>query len=393
MIRRLLLVLLVLAAVIGGLGFIKFRQIQAEIAQFSVPQPAPVVTVATVKESRWEPTLESVGTVHAVQGVEVSNQVPGQVQELRFDSGSRVRTGDILLLLDDDIDQADLEGLKAAERLAAVQLKRNSTLLSSKAVSVGDVDTVAAQMEQARALVKAKEAAIDKKVIRAPFDGLLGIRQVDLGQYLKEGTTIVALQSLDPLYVDYALPERDLARLRLGQPVRVRVAAYPDQVFQGSISAIAPAVDKGTRNVQIRARFANPQGHLRPGMFARVETLLPVEARVLTLPREAITYNTYGDSVFLIAEQDGKPRVERRQIATGAVQGDEVAVTHGLTAGDRVVLAGQVKLMNGQEVQIKTADAASTGTGTATGAGTATKDGQGQDAGKPAAPGAAKPGA
>ena len=355
MLRRFLLVLLALAVVIGALAFFKFRQIQGQIAMFSAPMPAPVVAVAPVRQTSWEPTLDAVGSVQAVQGVEVSNQVAGQVQEIKFDSGARVRQGEVLLLLDDDVDQADLEGLKAAERLAAIKLGRNSSLLKGKAVSQGDVDEVAAQVDQTRALVKAKEATIDKKVIRAPFDGQLGIRKVDLGQFLKEGTPIVLLQALDPLYVDYSLPEREIGRIEVGQPVRVRVAAHPDEVFQGSIAAITPGVDKGTRSVQVRARFANPKRLLRPGMFARVETLLPVQDRVLTLPREAITFNTYGDSVFLVEEQDGKPRVQRRQIETGQVRGDEVAVESGLKAGDRVVSAGQVKLTNGQEIQIKAA--------------------------------------
>lgn len=351
--RRLSLVLLALIAVIAGLAYLKYRQVQMEIARSSQPMPAPWVAVAEVRETRWEPTLDSVGSVQAVQGVEVSNQVAGQIKEIRFDSGLKVRAGDTLVLLDDEVDQADLEGLQAAERLATLKLRRNTTLLQGKAVSLGEVDEITAQVEQTRAQVKSKQATIEKKVIRAPFDGQLGIRQVDLGQYLKEGTPIVLLQSLDPLYVDYALPEREFDQIRVGQAVRVRVAAQPDEAFQGSITAITPGVDKGTRSVQVRARFANPRLKLRPGMFARVETLLPVQDRVLTLPREAITYNTYGDAVFLVKGQDGRLRAQRRQIEAGPVRGSEVAVLRGLQAGDLVVTAGQVKLINGQEVQIK----------------------------------------
>ncbi|WP_295459027.1 efflux RND transporter periplasmic adaptor subunit [uncultured Thiodictyon sp.] len=357
MFRRFLLVLLALAAVIGALAYLKYGQIQGQIAMFSQPMPAPVVAVAQVRETRWEPTLDAVGSVQAVQGVEVSNQVAGQVKEIRFDSGANVRQGDILVRLDDDVDQADLEGLQAAERLAALKFKRNSTLLKDRAVSLGDVDDMAAQVDQTRAQVKSKQATIDKKVIRAPFAGQLGIRKIDQGQFLKEGTPIVLLQALDPLYVDYALPEREIGRIQVGQPVRVRVAAQPDETFHGSIAAIAPGVDRGTRSMQVRARFANPKLQLRPGMFARVETVLPVQDRVLTLPREAITFNTYGDSVFLVEGENGKLKVHRRQIATGAVRGDEVTVLSGLKAGDRVVSAGQVKLTNGQEIQIKGAAA------------------------------------
>ncbi len=353
MFMRFLVVLLALAAVIGGLAYVKYGQIKRDIAMFSQPMPPPVVAAATVQEARWEPTLDAVGTVQAVQGVEVSNQVAGQVKEIRFDSGATVTQGQVLVLLDDDVDQADLEGLQAAERLAALKLKRNSTLLKDKAVSLGEVDEVTALVDQARAQIKAKQATIDKKVIRAPFAGQLGIRKIDLGEFLKEGSPIVQLQALDPVYVDFALPEREIGRLRLNQPVRVRVAAHPDDSFSGSISAITPGVDKGTRSVQVRARFPNPGTKLRPGMFARVETLLPAQSAVLTLPREAITFNTYGDSVFLLEEQDGKLKVQRRQVETGPVRGDEVVVLDGLKAGDRVVSAGQVKLTNGQEVQIK----------------------------------------
>ena len=357
MVSRLLLVLLVLAALIGGLAYLKYGQVQAEMAMFSQPMPAPLVEVAQVRETRWEPTLNAVGSVAAVQGVEVSNQVAGQVKEIRFDSGASVTQGQVLVLLDDDVDQADLEGLKAAERLAAIKLQRNTTLLKDRAVSQGDVDEITAQLDQARAQVKSKQATIDKKVIRAPFDGQLGIRRIDLGQFLPEGTPIVQLQALDPIYVDYALPEREINNLRIGQGVRVRVAAHPDATFEGSIAAITPGVAKGTRSVQVRARFANPEARLRPGMFARVETLLPIQERVLTLPREAIAFNTYGDSVFLVEEQNGKLQVQRRQIQTGAERGGEVAVLSGLAAGDRVVSAGQVKLINGQEIQIKGATA------------------------------------
>lgn len=355
MILRFLLVLLVLAALVAGLALLKYRQIQGEIAQFSQPLPAPVVEVAEVRETRWEPTLNAVGSVQAVQGVAVSNQVAGQVKEIRFDSGVQVRQGQVLVLLDDDVDQADLEGLQAAERLASLQLQRNLSLLKDRAVSQGDVDQVSAQLDQARAQVKSKQATIDKKVIRAPFDGQLGIRQIDLGQFLPEGTPIVLLQALDPIYVDYSLPEREIGNLEVGQGVRVQVAAHPSETFAGAIAAIAPGVEKGTRSLQVRARFANPQTKLRPGMFARVETLLPAQERVLTLPREAITFNTYGDSVFLVEEKDGKVQVQRRQIQTGAVRGGEVTVIAGLEAGDRVVSAGQVKLMNGQEIHIKDA--------------------------------------
>ena len=357
MFLRFFLVLLVLAGLVGGLAFMKYGQIQRDIAMFSQPMPAPVVDAVEVRAERFEPTLEAVGTVAAVQGVEVSNEVAGVVTEIRFESGDQVKAGQVLVVLDDSVDRADLEGLRAAEKLAEIKLDRNTTLLRDRAVSRGDVDEATAQLDQARALVKAKQATIDKKTIRAPFAGQLGIRQADLGEFLPEGSPIVPLQSLDPVYVDFSLPERHLSALHESQAVRVLVAAYPERVFEGEVQAISPAIDTSTRNLKLRARLENPELALRPGMFARVSALLPVEEQVLTLPREAISFNTYGDSVFLIAEQDGTTKVQRRQVKTGAVIGEAVVIEDGLALGERVVLAGQVKLMNGQEVQITGASA------------------------------------
>ncbi len=353
MIARLLLVLLALAAIVAGLAFLKYGQIQKEIASFSQPRPDPVVAAVTVESQTWQPTLAAVGTVQAVQGVAVNNQVAGQVKEILFTSGALVRAGELLVRLDDDVDQADLEGLSAAERLSGLKIERNRKLLKDRAVAQGDVDEISAQLDQARAQVKAKQAIIDKKAIRAPFSGQLGIREVNLGQYLAAGSTIVSLQALNPVFVDYALPERHLGELRHGQDARIVVAAYPDRTFNGKIEAISPAIDQGTRNIQIRARFENADLTLKPGMFARVNTLLPSADATLTLPREAITFNPYGDSVYLINEVDGKPQVQRRQVVTGAARGGQVAVLEGLREGDRVVLAGQVKLTNGQGIQIK----------------------------------------
>lgn len=352
MFLRYFLVLLILAALGGTLAWFKMGQIQSQMAMFSEPPPPTTVAAATVEPVSWQPTLTAVGSVQAVEGVEVSNQVAGQVEEIRFDSGAEVAAGDVLVVLDSDIDRADLEGLNAAERLAEIKLGRNRSLLKGRAVSQGDFDEASAQLDQARALVKAKQAAIEKKTIRAPFGGRLGIRQVDLGQFLPEGSPIVPLQALDPVYVDYSLPERHLDRIEVGQAVQIRVAAHPDEVFRGSIQAISPRIDQGSRNIRIRAELANPDLKLRPGMFARVSTLLPVQQGVLTLPREAIAFNTYGDSVFLISEQDGKTMVSRRQVKTADVIDDRVVILDGLAAGDRVVSAGQVKLRNDQEVQI-----------------------------------------
>jgi membrane fusion protein (multidrug efflux system) len=370
MFLRILLILLVLVAMIGGLAFMKYRQIQGEIARFSQPMPPTSVSAVRAEAISWRPRLSSVGSVQAVQGVLVNNQVPGQVERILFESGDLVQSGQPLVQLDTEVDEAELAGLEATLELAQTQLTRNRTLLRDRAVSQGDVDEVVAQLAQARAQVQSKKALIEKKTIRAPFDGQLGIRRVNLGQFLPAGSEIVELEALDPVYVDYSLPERHLARLRVGQDVRITVSAYPGRVFEGRIQAISPAVDRETRNVRVRALFASPDGLLRPGMFAKAETLLPAKERVLTIPRQAVAFNTYGDSVFVIEEQtpdedagagsgaDGEGGdeptlvVQRRQIRTGDVRGDRVEVLDGLTEGERIVSAGQGKLRNGTSVHI-----------------------------------------
>jgi membrane fusion protein (multidrug efflux system) len=379
---RLLLVLLILAGLVGGLAYLKYEQVTAQIAGFSEPMPPSAVSAVEVQSEAWRPQLDAIGSVRAVQGVMVNNEVPGQVQAIRFESGDRVRRGQALVQLDTTVDEADLAGLRASLELAQIKLERNTKLLRDRAVSQGDFDEISAALTRARAEVAAKQALIEKKTIRAPFDGVLGIRRIDLGQYLPEGSAIVALEALNPVFVDYRLPERHLAKLEVGQSVEVRVAAYPGQLFTGRIQAISPAVDQGTRNVQVRAELPNADDRLRPGMFAKVATLLPMRQRVLTLPRRAVTFNTYGDSVFLIQEQPAADRAAevppggdqltpagnadagpahaqgpklvatRRQITTGDVRGDLVEVTNGLAEGDRVVLAGHQKLRNGAEVQI-----------------------------------------
>ncbi|MFE8033765.1 efflux RND transporter periplasmic adaptor subunit [Thiohalocapsa marina] len=373
MIKRLLLVLLFLAALLAGLGYLKFQQIQGQIAQFSQPPPPKSVLATRVETGAWQPRLRSVGDVQGAQGVLVNNQVAGQVQNILFESGDLVQAGQPLVQLDTEVDAADLAGLMASLELAETQLKRNQKLLRDRAVSQDDFDEISAQVSQAKAQVQAKRALIEKKTIRAPFDGQLGIRRVDLGQFLPAGSAIVELEALDPVYVDFALPERHLARLNTGQTVLVTVTAYPGEVFEGQIQAINPALDRNTRNVRVRALLQNPERRLRPGMFAQVETLLPAREQVLTLPREAITFNTYGDSVFVIRQKDTDTepqlQVQRRQIRTGEVHGDRIELLDGLEAGEQVVAVGHVKLRNGDQVRLadddQPADEASAAAGAA----------------------------
>lgn len=353
MLLRSFVLILVLALVIGGLAWMKFSQIQAQIAQFSQPVPPTPVTAAIVTAGSWQPRLSAVGSVQAGQGVLVNNQVAGQVERILFESGDQVKTGQPLLQLDTAVDEADLVGLKASQALAQTQMTRNQQLLKTRAVSQGDYDETAARLEEITAQVQAKQALIEQKTIRAPFAGQLGIRQVNLGQFLEAGSAIVALEALDPVYVDFTLPERKLASLTVGQPVEVHVAAFPERAFTGTVQAISPTLDRATRNVQVRARVDNRDGLLRSGMFAKVAALLPVQERVLKLPRTAVMFNTYGDAVYAIETgADGKLTVQSRQIRTGAVRGQQVEVLEGLAEDDQVVSAGQQRLRNGLEVVI-----------------------------------------
>jgi membrane fusion protein (multidrug efflux system) len=322
------------------------------IAKFSAPQPPTPVAVVTAERMRWERSLFAVGSLSAVQDFVVTTEVPGLVASLRFESGQRVRVGDILLTLDGSVDVAELAGLKATEELAGVQYARFAKLVREKTASESQYDEAAAQRTRATALVQAKEAYIAKKTVRAPIDGVLGLRRVDLGDYLAPGAEIVSLQALDEVFVDYRLPERLLGRLSLGQPLRVRVQAWPGREFAGQVTAIDPAIDVATRMVRVRGRLDNADHALRPGMFADVDTLESTPDDVVAVPESAITYTPYGDSVFLVVEDPKGLLVRRRQVDTGAVRDGMVAVTAGLEAGERVVAVGQNKLRNEQAVQI-----------------------------------------
>ncbi len=352
MIKRLILVILLLVVMFGGIFGWKYFQGQKMAAMMAAPPPPATIASAEVQVETWQPFLYSVGSVVATQGVFVTTEVPGQVEKILFESGHQVAAGDVILQLDDSVDEADLEGLIAQLNLARLQFERARKLLKDRSVSQSEYDQSRAQLDSAEATVASKRAVIAKKKIRAPFSGQLGIREVDVGEYLSPGARIVPLQALDPVYVDYTLPERHFDQLAVGQAVRVEVQAYPGRVFAGSISAINPGIDPGTRSVRLRSTLDNPEQLLRPGMFAQVRTVLPARDDILTLPRTAVTYNPYGESVFVIVEQDGQQVVQNRRIRTGEVRAGRVEIIDGLQAGEVVVSAGQVKLRNGQPVTI-----------------------------------------
>lgn len=351
MLPRLLAVILLIILLFGGLFGVKYCQSQQMAAQGHMPPPA-TVAVATVEETEWQPYLESVGTLVATQGVFVSTEIAGLVREIHFESGEQVDAGTLLVQLDDSVDKAELDGLAAERRVAQLEYQRAEKLVTDKLGSQSTYDRAKANLQNAQAQLEAKRAQLEKKAIRAAFTGQLGIREVNLGQYLEPGAQITSLQQLDPIYVDYALPERYQSFLTLNQEISIRIKARPGEQYNGYISAIDPRIDRNTRSVRIRASFANPERHLRPGMFAEVRTLLPVRSGILTVPRTAITYNPYGDAVFVVQGEDGGLSVEYRQVETGEVRNGRVEIRSGLTAGEQVVSAGQLKLRDGVQVVI-----------------------------------------
>ena len=352
MTRRFVLVVLLLAVMFGGIFGWKHYSGQQMKAMLSAPRPPAVIAAAEVRLDRWQPYLNAVGSVTATQGVFVTTEIAGQVAEILAESGQQVEAGEVLLKLDDSVDQADLKGLIAQRRLAQLQLERVQKLLKNKSASRSEFDAARAKLDGAEAEVAAKQATTNQKTIRAPFAGQLGIANINLGQYLSPGDAIVPLESLDPIYVDYTLPERHLSEVEVGQAIQVTVQAWPERHFDGVVSAIDPGIDVGTRSIKLRATLANQDMLLRPGMFAQVRTVLPTRDDILTLPRTAVTYNPYGETVFVVVEKDGALLVQSRPVTTGEVREGRVEVIKGLEAGDRVVSAGQNKLRNGQAVSV-----------------------------------------
>lgn len=352
MIIRLIIVLLALTLVFGGIFGWKYYQAQSAQTQQAGPPPA-VIAATEPQIEHWQPVVKAVGTLTAGEGVYVTTEVAGQVQRIHFESGQRVTEGDILVQLDASSDRAELDALIAERSLAQIRFDRTARLLKENSVSRSAYDEARAELDVVSARVAAKQAMIEKKTVRAPFSGQMGIRQVDRGQYLTPGTRIVNLQSSDPIYTDFTLPERHLDRLETGQATEVRVRTFPDRTFSGHISAIEPTVEQATRNVRVRATLPNSGRELRPGMFAEIRVVTASEREVLTLPRTAITYAPYGDSVFVIEEQDDGSLIARqRQVTTGEVRDRSVEIVSGVEPGIRVVSAGQVKLRNGQPVTI-----------------------------------------
>ncbi len=349
MIKRLSIIIILSGLIFGSIFAFKFYQQQAN-SQF---KPPPAVVAATeVKQIKWQSSLTAIGDLVAVSGVFVSNEIAGIVKAIHFDSGQNVKKGQLLIELDTETDLAEQNGLLAQQRLAQIQYTRSKKLISRNLVSKSDFDQNLALLDEAIASVKTKQTLIEKKRIRAPFSGNLGIRKVNLGQYLISGTPIVTLQQLSPIYIDFQIPERHLSHLKPEQQVNLTVQAYPDRIFKGLISTISPLIEKSTRSVQIRATLQNADHLLRPGMFAKVRVVSGPGKRVLSLPDTAISYNPYGDFVFVIESGAQGLTVQSRLVETGKTKEGRVEIVKGLSLGEQVVSAGQMKLRNGMLITI-----------------------------------------
>lgn len=359
MTKRMIIMLAAAIVVFGGvLGFLIFRGIMIQKYIASMGQPPQTVTTVVAKYQEWEPTLDAVGSLKALKGTDITPQLAGIVAEIPFESDSEVKEGDLLVKLANEDDVAKLKALQADADLARLNYDRSKKLVKSRAVSQAQLDTATATLKSALAQVAAQQALVDKKEIRAPFDGRVGIRLVDIGQYLTAGQKITTLQALDPIYVDFTLSQNNVSKISVGQAVAIRTDAYPGQTFTGKVVALDPKLDTATRNIAVRAELANPDHKLLPGMFASVKITTGSKERKLTLPETAITYNPYGETVFLVEkgkpDADGKTPLIARQkfVVTGTTRGDEVAITKGISEGDTVVASGQLKLKNGTPLTI-----------------------------------------
>jgi membrane fusion protein (multidrug efflux system) len=353
--------------VIGAIAAWKIITVRAIIANSAAQKPAPtVVSSMKAPEQIWQRRLHAVGSFSAVEGITVANELDGTVTKIGFESGALVQRGDLLVQLDISTEQAQLASAEAGADLARLNLKRTEELRAKGTNSQADLDLGEAQARQTSANADAIRSVIAKKTIRAPFAGRTGIRQINLGQFLKGGTAIVPLQAMDPLFLNFYLPQQDVTQLTVGQAVQVAIDTYPGVFFDGTISAINTKVDDASRNILVQATVRNADERLRPGMFGGVDVVLPQQDKLVTLPLTAISYNPYGNSVYIVeakgADAGGHPVLTVRQqfVQLGSQRGDQVAVLKGVSAGDEVVTAGQLKLRNGSVVEINNAVAPAT---------------------------------
>ncbi|TAL04200.1 MAG: efflux RND transporter periplasmic adaptor subunit [Rhodospirillaceae bacterium] len=358
MINMLIVVGLILAAVFGYKMFGSYMMGRYMKALASAPQ---VVATMHATTQEWQPQIRAVGSLRAVQGADLSVETSGIVESIDFTSGEDIKAGAELLHLRAADDIAKLHALEASAHLAALTYDRDKKQFAAQAVSQATLDFDAATLDSANAAVTEQQAVIEKKVVRAPFAGRLGIRAVDVGQYVGAGTAVVSLQTVDPIYLDFPLPQQEVSRLKTGLTVTVQTDAYPDRRFTGEVSALNSRVDTASRNVQVRATIKNPNHALLPGMYGTVAIDSGVVNRYITLPQTAVTYNPYGNIVYVVEHQGndekGQPRLIAQQafVTLGPARGDQVAIVNGLKEGDEVIVLGQLKLRNGSPIMINNA--------------------------------------
>jgi membrane fusion protein (multidrug efflux system) len=358
MFKRMIIMLAATTAIVAALGFIKFKQIQTAIAEGAAFQPPPeAVTTIVAHQEDWPSTINGIGTVAAVRGVTVSADLPGVVERIAFESGQAVRQGDVLAVLDTRQERAQLAAADAQHDLARLNYDRMNGLLGERVISRAEFDRATADQRQTEARSGEIRAAIERKTIRAPFSGILGLRQVNLGQYLSAGDALVSLEALDPIYVNFGVPQQAAGQMQRGRAVRVTIDGATGGEFEGRITAIDSVIDPGTRNVQVQATVDNRGTRLRPGMFVQTDVIVGLTQAVVALPASAINYAPYGDSVFVVGDVKGPDGrvykgVRQQFVKLAGSRGDQVAVVSGVKAGEEVVTSGVFKLRNGAAVQV-----------------------------------------
>jgi membrane fusion protein, multidrug efflux system len=343
-----------------GLGYYKVNQIMGFIkkSQSGAFAPPPTaVTTEVAQASGWRPYLETIGTVMAINGVTRSTDLAGTVVQLAFESGTKVHAGDLLVQLDIKQEQAQLKQAEAQCDLAGTNLKRNRELQQKHTIAQSDLDSSEADYRSGQANVEAIKATIAKKTIRAPFDGMVGIRQVNLGQYVSPGQPIVSIQAFDPTYVNFYIPQQNLGSVAIGHKVEVHVNAFPNDTFSGQVTAINPQIDENSRNAEVQATLSNPEGKLRPGMFVRVDITIGADRDVVAIPASSINYTPEGESVYLVSDLTGKDGkhfqgVKLQPVKVGQARGDMIVITSGLKPGDVVVSSGVFRLRDGAKIII-----------------------------------------
>jgi len=351
--KRILLTVLVALGVLGAIFGFKYRQLSQAKAAMAARKPQPAtVTTAPATQEQWSLTLSAVGTLESFQGTAIRAEIEGRVVRVAFESGAAVKAGDVLVEMDTATEDAQLKSYEASARLAVANLGRARDLQQSNTNTKAELELAEANADQAAASVEATRATLAKKRIVAPFAGRVGIRQVNVGQFLNKGDQILTLEAVDPIYADFALPQQNVTQITVGLPVQVDLDAFPGRTFSGKIEAIDPRLNPTTRNLRVRATLDNHDEALRPGMFARIAVVLPGDNNVVAVPATAIVYSPYGNSVYVAETKDGVLTAQQRFVTLGVRRGDLIALTDGVKAGEQVITTGQGKLRPGSAISI-----------------------------------------